>query len=219
MNSEREFLNSSKLGLQNSTYYFVIKRLIDVVFSTIGLIVLSPIMLIVAVAIKLEDIKGPILFSQERVGYLGKKFKMYKFRSMYVDAEERLHEIQHLNEQTGPVFKMKDDPRITKVGKFIRKTSLDELPQLINILKGEMSIVGPRPALLREVVQYNDYQKQRLLVKPGLTCIWQVSGRNNIGFDEWVELDLEYIENQSLGLDIKLILQTIPALLGDRNAS
>lgn len=219
MNSEREFLSSSKLVLQNSTYYFVIKRLIDVVFSTIGLIVLSPIMLIVAVAIKLEDIKGPILFSQERVGYLGKKFKMYKFRSMYVDAEERLHEIQHLNEQTGPVFKMKDDPRITKVGKFIRKTSLDELPQLINILKGEMSIVGPRPALLREVVQYNDYQKQRLLVKPGLTCIWQVSGRNNIGFDEWVELDLEYIENQSLGLDIKLILQTIPALLGDRNAS
>lgn len=219
MNSEREFLSSSKLVLQNSTYYFVIKRLMDVVFSAIALIVLSPIMLIVAVAIKLEDIKGPILFSQERVGYLGKKFKMYKFRSMYVDAEERLHEIQHLNEQTGPVFKMKDDPRITKVGKFIRKTSLDELPQLINILKGEMSIVGPRPALLREVVQYNDYQKQRLLVKPGLTCIWQVSGRNNIGFDEWVELDLEYIENQSLGLDIKLILQTIPALLGDRNAS
>lgn len=219
MNSEREFLSSSKLVLQNSTYYFVIKRLMDVVFSAIALIVLSPIMLIVAVAIKLEDIKGPILFSQERVGYLGKKFKMYKFRSMYVDAEERLHEIQHLNEQTGPVFKMKDDPRITKVGKFIRKTSLDELPQLINILKGEMSMVGPRPALLREVVQYNDYQKQRLLVKPGLTCIWQVSGRNNIGFDEWMELDLEYIKNQSLGLDIKLILQTIPALLGDCNAS
>ena len=219
MNSEREFLNSSKLGLQNSTYYFVIKRLIDVVFSTIGLIVLSPIMLIVAVAIKLEDIKGPILFSQERVGYLGKTFKMYKFRSMYVDAEQRLQELQHLNEQTGPVFKIKDDPRITKVGKFIRKTSLDELPQLVNVLRGEMSIVGPRPALPREVKQYNAYQKQRLLVKPGITCIWQVSGRNNIGFDEWVELDLEYIKNQSLGLDIKLILQTIPALLGDHNAS
>ena len=219
MNSEREFLNSSKLGLQNSTYYFVIKRLIDVVFSTIGLIVLSPIMLIVAVAIKLEDIKGPILFSQERVGYLGKTFKMYKFRSMYVDAEQRLQELQHLNEQTGPVFKIKDDPRITKVGKFIRKTSLDELPQLVNVLRGEMSIVGPRPALPREVKQYNAHQKQRLLIKPGLTCIWQVSGRNNIGFDEWVELDLEYIKNQSLGLDIKLILQTIPALLGDHNAS
>ena len=219
MNLEREILSSSKLVLQYSKYYVVIKRLMDVVFSTIGLIVLSPIMLIVAVAIKLEDIKGPILFSQERVGYLGKKFKMYKFRSMYVDAEERLHEIQHLNEQTGPVFKMKDDPRITKVGKFIRKTSLDELPQLINILKGEMSIVGPRPALPREVVQYNDYQKQRLLVKPGLTCIWQVSGRNSIGFEEWIELDLEYIKNQSLSLDIKLILQTLPALLGDYNAS
>lgn len=219
MNLEREILSSSKLVLQYSKYYVVIKRLMDVVFSTIGLIVLSPIMLIVAVAIKLEDIKGPILFSQERVGYLGKKFKIYKFRSMYVDAEERLYELQHLNEQTGPVFKMKDDPRITKVGKFIRKTSLDELPQLINILKGEMSIVGPRPALLREVVQYNDYQKQRLLVKPGLTCIWQVSGRNSIGFEEWIELDLEYIKNQSLSLDIKLILQTLPALLGDYNAS
>ena len=219
MNLEREILSSSKLVLQYSKYYVVIKRLMDVVFSTIGLIVLSPIMLIVAVAIKLEDIKGPILFSQERVGYLGKTFKMYKFRSMYVDAEQRLQELQHLNEQTGPVFKIKDDPRITKVGKFIRKTSLDELPQLVNVLRGEMSIVGPRPALPREVKQYNAYQKQRLLVKPGITCIWQVSGRNNIGFDEWVELDLEYIKNQSLGLDIKLILQTIPALLGDHNAS
>lgn len=219
MNLEREILSSSKLVLQYSKYYVVIKRLMDVVFSTIGLIVLSPIMLIVAVAIKLEDIKGPILFSQERVGYLGKTFKMYKFRSMYVDAEKRLQELQHLNEQTGPVFKIKNDPRITKVGKFIRKTSLDELPQLVNVLRGDMSIVGPRPALPREVKQYNAYQKQRLLVKPGITCIWQVSGRNNIGFDEWVELDLEYIKNQSLGLDIKLILQTIPALLGDHNAS
>lgn len=219
MNLEREILSSSKLVLQYSKYYVVIKRLMDVVFSTIGLIVLSPIMLIVAVAIKLEDIKGPILFSQERVGYLGKTFKMYKFRSMYVDAEQRLQELQHLNEQTGPVFKIKDDPRITKVGKFIRKTSLDELPQLVNVLRGDMSIVGPRPALPREVKQYNAHQKQRLLVKPGITCIWQVSGRNNIGFDEWVELDLEYIKNQSLGLDIKLILQTIPALLGDHNAS
>lgn len=219
MNLEREILNSSHLVSQDSKVYFVIKRVIDIVLAAIGLLVFSPIMLIVVIAIKLEDFKGPVLFSQERVGKLGEIFKMYKFRSMYVDAEQRLQELQHLNEQTGPVFKIKDDPRITKVGKFIRKTSLDELPQLVNVLRGEMSIVGPRPALPREVKQYNAYQKQRLLVKPGITCIWQVSGRNNIGFDEWVELDLEYIENQSLGLDIKLILQTIPALLGDHNAS
>ena len=219
MNLEREILNSSHLVSQDSKVYFVIKRVIDIVLAAIGLLVFSPIMLIVVIAIKLEDFKGSVLFSQERVGKLGEIFKMYKFRSMYVDAEQRLQELQHLNEQTGPVFKIKDDPRITKVGKFIRKTSLDELPQLVNVLRGEMSIVGPRPALPREVKQYNAYQKQRLLIKPGLTCIWQVSGRNNIGFDEWVELDLEYIKNQSLGLDIKLILQTIPALLGDYNAS
>lgn len=219
MNLEREILNSSHLVSQDSKVYFVIKRVIDIVLAAIGLLVFSPIMLIVVIAIKLEDFKGPVLFSQERVGKLGEIFKIYKFRSMYVDAEQRLQELQHLNEQTGPVFKIKDDPRITKVGKFIRKTSLDELPQLVNVLRGEMSIVGPRPALPREVKQYNAYQKQRLLVKPGITCIWQVSGRNNIGFDEWVELDLEYIKNQSLGLDIKLILQTIPALLGDHNAS
>lgn len=219
MNLEREILNSSQLVSQDSKVYLVTKRAIDIIFAAIGLLVFSPIMLIVVIAIKLEDFKGPILFSQERAGQLGKTFKMYKFRSMYVDAEQRLQELQHLNEQTGPVFKIKEDPRITKVGKFIRKTSLDELPQLVNVLRGEMSIVGPRPALPREVKQYNTYQKQRLLVKPGITCIWQVSGRNNIGFDEWVELDLEYIKNQSLGLDIKLILKTIPALLGDHNAS
>lgn len=138
---------------------------------------------------------------------------------MYVDAEDRIQELMHLNEQTGPVFKIKDDPRITKVGKFIRKTSLDELPQLINVLKGEMSLVGPRPAIPREVKLYNDYQMQRLLVKPGITCIWQVSGRNHIGFDEWVDLDIEYIKTRNLWLDIKLILMTIPALLGDENAS
>ena len=144
---------------------------------------------------------------------------MYKFRSMVHNAEELLKHLQEQNEQTGPAFKMTDDPRITKVGKFIRKTSLDELPQLFNVLKGDMSLVGPRPPIPREVEQYNSYQKQRLLVKPGLTCIWQVSGRNNIGFDEWVEMDLEYIKNRNLLLDIKLILKTVKVLFGDSNAS
>lgn len=184
-----------------------------------GLILASPVMLIIAIFIKVEDPKGPIFFSQVRNGEYPKTFKMYKFRSMYTDAEERLHELMHLNEQSGPAFKMKDDPRITKVGKFIRKTSLDELPQLFNVLKGDMSLVGPRPAIPREVEQYTPYQMQRLFVKPGLTCIWQVSGRNNIGFDEWVELDIEYIKTRNLWLDIKLILLTIPAMLGDENAS
>ena len=199
--------------------YLTLKRLMDIIGASLGLLLASPIMLIVAILIKLEDSKGSIFFSQIRNGTYPNTFKMYKFRSMYVDAEERLQELMHLNEQSGPVFKIKDDPRITKVGKFIRKTSLDELPQLFNVLKGDMSLVGPRPALPREVEQYTDYQKQRLFVKPGLTCIWQVSGRNNITFEQWVELDIKYIKTRSLWLDIKLILLTIPALLGDENAS
>lgn len=199
--------------------FLIIKRLIDVSVSLIAMIIAAPIMIIVAVMIKLEDPTSPVIFTQERNGVNGKIFKMYKFRSMYTDAEERLKEIQHLNEQTGPVFKIKDDPRITKVGRFIRKTSLDELPQFLNVLKGEMSIVGPRPALPREVAQYNEYQMQRLLVKPGITCIWQVSGRNHISFEQWVEMDIEYIKTRNLMLDLKLILLTIPALFGDKNAS
>ena len=184
-----------------------------------GIIVLSPIFLIVAVLIKIEDPKGSIFFCQERNGQHPNTFKMYKFRSMVNNAEELLKDLQHKNEQTGPAFKMADDPRITKVGKFIRKTSLDELPQLFNILKGDMSLVGPRPPIPREVREYNSYQMQRLLVKPGLTCIWQVSGRNNIGFDEWVDMDLEYIKTRNLLLDIKLILKTVKVLFGDSNAS
>lgn len=205
--------------VKDTKIYLFFKRVMDILGAMFGLIITAPVMLIVAILIKLEDPRGPIMFSQERNGQYPKTFKMYKFRSMYVDAEERLQELMHLNEQTGPAFKMKDDPRITKVGKFIRKTSLDELPQLINILKGDMSIVGPRPAIPREVALYNEYQKQRLLVKPGLTCIWQVSGRNHIGFDDWVELDLKYIKTRNLWLDLKLILMTIPALLGDETAS
>ena len=217
--SESELLDQKKELVNDHIVYLVLKRLIDIVGASFGLLLASPIMLIVAILIKLEDPKGPIFFSQIRNGAYPTTFKMYKFRSMYIDAEERLQELMHLNEQSGPAFKIKDDPRITKVGKFIRKTSLDELPQLFNVLKGDMSLVGPRPAIPREVEQYTTYQKQRLFVKPGLTCIWQVSGRNNIEFDKWVELDIEYIKTRSLWLDIKLILMTIPVLLGDENAS
>ena len=217
--SEKSMAKLNKEIVKDTMIYLVLKRVIDIIGSLVGIIITLPIMLIVAVIIKVEDPKGPVLFAQERNGQYPKTFKMYKFRSMYVDAEERLQELMHLNEQSGPAFKIKDDPRITKVGKFIRKTSLDELPQLFNVLKGDMSIVGPRPALPREVKLYNEYQMQRLLVKPGITCIWQVSGRNNIGFDDWVELDIKYIQTRNLWLDIKLILKTIPALFGDETAS
>ena len=217
--NEKELIEKRYELVNDDIIYLILKRLMDIIGASLGLILASPIMLIVAILIKLEDPKGPVFFSQIRNGAYPATFKMYKFRSMYIDAEERLQELMHLNEQSGPAFKIKDDPRITKIGKFIRKTSLDELPQLFNVLKGDMSLVGPRPAIPREVEQYTTYQKQRLFVKPGLTCIWQVSGRNNIEFDQWVELDIQYIKTRNLWLDIKLILLTIPALLGDENAS
>ncbi|MDM8129773.1 sugar transferase [Paraclostridium benzoelyticum] len=202
-----------------SPIYLFLKRLIDITGSLIGLIILSPIFIVVSIAIKVEDPKGSIFFGQERNGKYPKTFKMYKFRSMVHNAEELLEQLKAQNEMNGPAFKMKNDPRITKVGKFIRKTSIDELPQLINILKGDMSFVGPRPPIPREVAEYDEYQLQRLSVKPGLTCYWQVSGRNNIDFEEWIELDLKYIKERNIFIDIKLIMMTIPALLGDKNAS
>ncbi|MFR9070481.1 sugar transferase [Paraclostridium tenue] len=204
---------------KKNNIYYILKRIIDILGSSIGLIILSPIFILVAILIKLEDPKGKIIFKQDRNGKNAKIFKMYKFRSMIHNAEELLASLQEKNEMNGPVFKIKEDPRITKIGKFIRKTSIDELPQLINVLKGDMSLVGPRPPIPREVEQYNDYQMQRLSVKPGITCIWQVSGRNDIDFDEWVELDLKYIRERSTLLDLKLIFMTIPALLGDKHAS
>ena len=204
---------SDVLG-KESILYSITKRLIDIVGSLCGIILLSPLFLIVAVLIKLEDPKGKVFFAQERNGRYPKTFKMYKFRSMVHNAEDLLKDLMDRNEQTGPVFKINDDPRITKVGKFIRRTSIDELPQLFNVLKGDMSLVGPRPPIPHEVDQYNSYQMQRLAVKPGLTCIWQVSGRNNIGFDEWVEMDIEYIKTRNLWLDIKLIFKTVGVLFG-----
>ena len=212
-------IDFSEVLAKESILYSITKRLIDIVGSLCGIILLSPLFLIVAILIKLEDPKGKVFFDQERNGRYPKTFKMYKFRSMVHNAEDLLKDLMDRNEQTGPVFKINDDPRITKVGKVIRRTSIDELPQLFNVLKGDMSLVGPRPPIPHEVEQYNSYQMQRLAVKPGLTCIWQVSGRNNIGFDEWVEMDIEYIKTRNLWLDIKLIFKTVGVLFGDDNAS
>ena len=203
---------------ENKVYLFL-KRLIDIVGSGLGILILIPVFLIIGILIKLEDPKGSVFFSQKRNGLNEKEFNMYKFRSMVHNAEDLLESLMSKNEMDGPVFKIKDDPRITKIGKFIRKTSLDELPQLFNVLKGDMSLVGPRPPIPREVIQYNKYQYQRLLVKPGITCYWQISGRNNIDFDEWVELDLKYIKERNLFKDLYIILMTLPVLLGDKNAS
>ncbi|MCM0647419.1 sugar transferase [Clostridium swellfunianum] len=199
------------------TYYFI-KRIIDVLGAVFGLIVLSPVMAITAIAIKFES-RGPIIFSQKRVGLNGKTFQMYKFRSMVTNAEELLSKLKDKNEMSGPMFKIKDDPRITKVGRFIRKTSIDELPQLFNVLKGDMSLVGPRPSLPTEVAKFSSYHKLRLLAKPGLTCYWQVMGRSSIGFNEWMELDIRYVKERSIWLDIKLIFKTFSVLFGDENAS
>ncbi len=197
--------------------YRLSKRVIDIIGSFTGLVLLSPILIIVGILIKFES-KGPIVFTQKRVGKDGKEFDMYKLRSMVINAEEIKEKLKEQNEMSGPMFKMKDDPRITKVGKFIRKTSIDELPQLVNVLKGDMSLVGPRPSLPNEVKEFETWMLKRLNVKPGLTCYWQVSGRNNIDFEDWMKLDIKYVNERSFLLDIKLIFKTFFVLFGDNNA-
>jgi exopolysaccharide biosynthesis polyprenyl glycosylphosphotransferase len=189
-----------------------IKRTIDIIFSMIFITLSSPIMFFTAAAIKLTS-RGPIFYSQVRSGLNGRKFTLYKFRSMINGAEMRKKQLEKQNEMDGPVFKMRNDPRITRVGKFIRKFSIDELPQLFNVLKGDISIVGPRPPLPIEVELYEHWQRRRLSLKPGITCTWQVSGRNNINFERWMEMDLEYIDNWSLWLDTKILLKTIFVVL------
>ena len=198
--------------------YEISKRAIDIIGAGSGLLLLSPVIAIVACAVKFTS-KGPVFFSQKRVGKNGELFDMYKFRSMVVNAEELKEKLAHQNEMSGPMFKMKDDPRVTKVGKFIRKTSLDELPQLWNVLKGDMSLVGPRPSLPKEVAQFEKWMYKRLSVKPGLTCFWQVSGRNNIDFEDWMKLDIKYVDERNIWIDIKLIFKTVLVLFGDKNAS
>lgn len=208
---------SNDVVVEKRKGYEFFKRSIDILGSLCGLVLLSPILLIIMVLIKLES-KGPVIFAQERVGRYEKKFKMYKFRSMVVNAEELKKKLEAQNEMSGPMFKMKNDPRVTKVGKFIRKTSLDEIPQLVNVLKGDMSLVGPRPSLPKEVAQFEPWMHKRHGVRPGLTCYWQVSGRNNIDFEEWMKLDIRYVEERSFWGDIKLIFKTVFVLFGDKNA-
>lgn len=197
--------------------YLFVKRFCDLVLSILALFFLSPLLLLTAVAIKLED-GGPVIYSQTRVGKSGKSFRFYKFRSMCIDADERQEDLKNLDETDGPIFKITEDPRITKVGKIIRKSSIDELPQLINILRGDMAIVGPRPPLLNEVAQYTPEQMHRLDVKPGLTCYWQCSGRSNLSFNKWMELDYKYIRERGLWTDFKIIVRTVPAVLTGRGA-
>lgn len=210
----QEMLNREEVLRRRKGYWFI-RRTQDILISIIALLLLWPLMLVVALIIVIDSPGASPIFVQTRVGRDGKTFNFYKFRSMCPNAEEKLAELLGQNEMEGPAFKMKDDPRITRVGKFIRKTSIDELPQLINVLLGQMSIVGPRPPLPREVEQYDEYAMQRLLVTPGLTCIWQVQPhRNDLSFDEWLELDIQYIRQSSFAQDWKIIFQTFGAVLG-----
>ena len=218
MIEEKILYEDSYKKVNNSRFYLFLKRFMDIFASILGLILLSPILIVVSVLIKLDS-KGPVFFSQKRVGLHGKTFNMYKFRSMVVNAEEIKDKLKEQNEMSGPMFKMKNDPRITKIGKFIRKTSIDELPQLLNVLKGEMSLVGPRPSLPKEVKEFEPWMLERLEVKPGITCYWQVMWRNSIGFREWMELDVKYVHERCLSLDLKLIFKTFFVLFGDENAS
>jgi len=203
---------------ENLLWQLFLKRVLDVVVSSLFLVLLSPCLLLIAVLIKLTS-PGPVFFVQRRVGMNKRSFNLLKFRSMVADAEQRRHEVAALNEMDGPVFKVRNDPRITSIGRFLRKTSLDELPQLINVFLGHMSLVGPRPPLASEVEQYAWFDRKRLCIKPGITCLWQVSGRNNIPFARWMELDREYIENWSIWLDLRILLRTIPVVLLGKGAS
>ena len=206
LESKVALINKDKL--KSRFVYFSVKRLFDFVMATIGLIILSPLMLVIAILIKLED-DGPIFYKQIRVGKNGRKFEMYKFRSMLVNADQMLTALKDKSDVEGPMFKMKNDPRITKIGKFIRKHSLDELPQFFNVIKGDMSLVGPRPPLPSEVDEYSDYDKQRLYVIPGCTGLWQATKRNEVGFNEMVQLDIEYIKKAGFLFDLWIIWKTI----------
>jgi exopolysaccharide biosynthesis polyprenyl glycosylphosphotransferase len=199
-----------------------IKRVIDVVVSLTAIIILSPVLVLTAILVKLTA-PGPIFFVQKRLGRNKRMFDIFKFRTMVVDAEKRLKEIEHQNEANGPVFKIKNDPRVTPLGRFLRKTSIDELPQLFNVLKGDMSLVGPRPLQVRDYELFDtfcdDWQRRRFSVRPGITCLWQIKGRSSIPFEKWMELDLQYIRNWSLWLDLEILAKTVPAVLKGSGAA
>ncbi len=206
------------MEFQEKPVYDFFKRLCDVIISFLFLAIFWPFYLLVALLVAVSDGQGKPFFVQERCGKDGRLFKLYKFRTMCVDAESKKAELEAMNEADGPAFKIKDDPRITKIGKFLRSTNIDELPQLLNILKGEMTIVGPRPPLPKEVVQYSPLDRQRLLVKPGLTCYWQATpNRNDISFEEWMRLDRQYIQDRCFSLDVRLIFRTIGVILKHRD--
>lgn len=217
---DRSEVQPLKEYLLHKKGYLVAKRLIDIIGSIVGVVLTIPFIFIVGIALKLEakSLKAKVFFVQERVGKDGKLFKMIKFRSMQEDAEEQLKNLLHKNEVKGAMFKMKNDPRVTRVGKFIRKTSIDELPQFFNVLIGDMSLVGPRPPLMREVVQYSEMDKARLLVKPGITGLWQVTVRNNADFDVMVKLDLKYIKQLSIKNDLKIIFKTVAVMVHPNGA-
>ena len=210
--SESKVVLLNKDKIRSRFVFHSMKRLFDIVAATCGIVILSPLMIIIAVLIKGED-HGPIFYKQVRVGKNGKTFKMYKFRSMFVNADKMLDKLKEQNDVDGPMFKMKYDPRVTKIGHFIRKHSLDELPQFLNVLKGDMSLVGPRPPLPSEVAEYSDYDKQRLYVTPGCTGLWQATERNEVGFNEMVQLDIQYIQRASFMFDLWIIWKTIEIII------
>ncbi len=204
-------------GYPRKPWQELTKRCLDLLISTLALVALSPLMILTSIIIKMTS-RGPVFFAQERVGLSGRRFKMFKFRSMVVNAEDLKEQLTDQNEMDGPVFKITNDPRITPIGQFLRKSSIDELPQLLNVFKGDMSIVGPRPQLPNEVDMYNPNHRKRLNVKPGLTCIWQISGRSNVGFDKWMEMDAQYVDQWSLKMDLIILLKTIPVVLTGKGA-
>ncbi|MEE6683792.1 sugar transferase [Limosilactobacillus reuteri] len=210
LESKAVLLNKDKI--RSRVIYHGMKRLFDIVAATFGIVVLSPLMIVIAVLIKSED-HGPVFYKQVRVGKNGKTFKMYKFRSMFVNADKMLDKLKDQNDVEGPMFKMKKDPRVTKIGQFIRKHSLDELPQFLNVLRGDMSLVGPRPPLPSEVVEYSEYDKQRLYVTPGCTGLWQATERNEVGFNEMVRLDIQYIQRASFIFDLWIIWKTVEIVI------
>ena len=217
--SETQYIPASEYTVtpNRSLGYRFIKRLFDMIASFVGLIVLLPLFLIISIAIFIDD-PGPVLFFQERNGLHGRVYRMWKFRSMYRDAPEKRFDLEAQNELDGPAFKMTNDPRVTRVGRWIRKTSVDELPQLVNILLGQMSLVGPRPLPTYETAQLTQQQRQRLLVKPGLVCYWQVCGRSDIPFDEWMRMDYRYINEASVWTDLKILCMAVPAVISGKGA-